>query len=63
MAEQIFPTKGNLIKSKRQLKQAQLGYELMDRKRRTRQRNCAAVSTTHIPRRTRRFSMRILRSE
>lgn len=33
MAEQIFPTKGNLIKSRRQLKQAQLGYELMDRKR------------------------------
>ncbi len=33
MAEQIFPTKGNLIKSKRQLAQAQLGYELMDRKR------------------------------
>lgn len=33
MAEQIFPTKGNLIKTKRQLKQAQLGYELMDRKR------------------------------
>lgn len=33
MAEQIFPTKGNLIKSKRQLKQAQLGYKLMDRKR------------------------------
>lgn len=33
MAEQIFPTKGNLIKSKRQLKQAQLGYDLMDRKR------------------------------
>ena len=33
MAEQIFPSKGNLIKSKRQLKQAQLGYELMDRKR------------------------------
>lgn len=33
MSEQIFPTKGNLIKSKRQLKQAQLGYELMDRKR------------------------------
>lgn len=30
---QIFPTKGNLIKVKRQLKQAQLGYELMDRKR------------------------------
>ncbi|MCM1165001.1 MAG: V-type ATP synthase subunit D [Lachnospiraceae bacterium] len=33
MAEQVFPTKGNLIKSKRRLKQAQLGYELMDRKR------------------------------
>lgn len=33
MSGQIFPTKGNLIKSKRQLKQAQLGYELMDRKR------------------------------
>lgn len=33
MAEQIFPTKGNLIKSRRQLKQAQLGYDLMDRKR------------------------------
>ena len=33
MAEQIFPTKGNLIKMKRSLKQAQLGYELMDRKR------------------------------
>lgn len=33
VAEQIFPTKGNLIKSKRQLKQANMGYELMDRKR------------------------------
>lgn len=33
MAEQIFPTKGNLIKMKRALRQAQLGYELMDRKR------------------------------
>lgn len=33
MAEQIFPTKGNLIKVKRSLKQAILGYELMDRKR------------------------------
>ncbi len=33
MAEHIFPTKGNLIKSKRSLKQARLGYELMDRKR------------------------------
>ena len=33
MAEQIFPTKGNLIKVKRSLKQAIMGYELMDRKR------------------------------
>lgn len=33
MAEQIFPTKGNLMKSKRQLAQANMGYELMDRKR------------------------------
>ncbi len=33
MAEQVFPTKGNLIKMKRSLRQAQLGYELMDRKR------------------------------
>ena len=31
--KQIFPTKGNLIASKRSLRQAQLGYELMDRKR------------------------------
>lgn len=33
MAEQVFPTKGNLIKAKRSLRQARLGYELMDRKR------------------------------
>lgn len=33
MAQQIFATKGNLISSKRSLMQAQLGYELMDRKR------------------------------
>ncbi|NLJ16252.1 MAG: V-type ATP synthase subunit D [Clostridiales bacterium] len=33
MAEQIFPTKGSLIKVKRSLHQAKLGYELMDRKR------------------------------
>ncbi len=31
--EQIFPTKGNLIRVRRSLRQAQLGYELMDRKR------------------------------
>ncbi len=33
MAEQVFPTKGNLIKTKRQLAQAIMGFELMDRKR------------------------------
>lgn len=33
MAQQVFATKGNLISAKRSLKQAQLGYELMDRKR------------------------------
>ncbi|MCH5207963.1 MAG: V-type ATP synthase subunit D [Oscillospiraceae bacterium] len=33
MSEQVFPTKGNLIKTKRSLLQAQLGYDLMDRKR------------------------------
>ena len=33
MAEQVFPTKGSLIKVKRSLYQAKLGYELMDRKR------------------------------
>lgn len=33
MAEQIFPTKGNLIQTKKSLQLARLGYELMDRKR------------------------------
>ena len=33
MAVQVFATKGNLIAARRSLKQAQLGYELMDRKR------------------------------
>lgn len=33
MAEQIFPTKGNLIKAKKDLALSRLGYELMDRKR------------------------------
>lgn len=33
MAEQIFPTKGNLIATKKSLQLAQLGYELLDRKR------------------------------
>ncbi len=33
MAQQVFATKGNLINARRSLKQAQLGYELMDRKR------------------------------
>ncbi|MCQ2407318.1 MAG: V-type ATP synthase subunit D [Oscillospiraceae bacterium] len=33
MANQVFPTKGNLIAAKRSLKLAKLGYDLMDRKR------------------------------
>lgn len=33
MAEQVFPTKGSLIRIRRSLAQAKLGYELMDRKR------------------------------
>ena len=33
MAQQVFATKGNLINAKHSLRQAQLGYELMDRKR------------------------------
>ena len=33
MAEQVFPTKGNLINTKKSLRLARLGYELLDRKR------------------------------
>ena len=33
MAEQVFPTKGNLINIKKSLGLAEMGYELMDRKR------------------------------
>lgn len=45
MAEQqVFPTKGNLINSKRSLRQAQLGYELMDRKRNILIREMVALS-------------------
>lgn len=33
MAQQVSPTKGNLIKIKKTLQLAQLGYELLDRKR------------------------------
>lgn len=33
MAEQVFPTKGNLIAAKRSLALCKLGYDLMDRKR------------------------------
>ncbi len=33
MSEQVFPTKGNLIKAKKDLALSRLGYELMDRKR------------------------------
>ena len=33
MANQVFPTKGNLIATKKSLALAKLGYDLMDRKR------------------------------
>lgn len=33
MADQVFPTKGNLIAAKRNLALCKLGYDLMDRKR------------------------------
>lgn len=33
MAEQVFPTKGNLIKARKTLSLCRLGYDLMDRKR------------------------------
>ncbi len=33
MAAQVFPTKGNLISTKKSLSLAKLGYELLDRKR------------------------------
>lgn len=33
MAQQVFPTKGNLLKIKKSLSLAKLGYELLDRKR------------------------------
>lgn len=33
MAEQVFPTKGNLINAKKTLSLAQVGFELLDRKR------------------------------
>ena len=33
MAEQVFPTKGNLINTKKSLELARLGFELLDRKR------------------------------
>ena len=33
MAEQVFPTKGNLINAKKTLNLAKVGFELLDRKR------------------------------
>lgn len=44
MAQQVFPTKGNLMASKRSLAQARLGYELMDRKRNILIREMVALS-------------------
>ena len=33
MAEQVFPTKGNLLRTKRSLQLARSGFDLLDRKR------------------------------
>ena len=33
MAQQVFPTKANLMNTKKSLELAKLGYDLMDRKR------------------------------
>ena len=33
MAEQVFPTKGNLMRARKTLALCRLGYDLMDRKR------------------------------
>ena len=33
MAEQVFPTKGNLLNTKKSLQLSQLGYDLLDKKR------------------------------
>lgn len=33
MADQVFPTKGNLINTKKSLDLAKVGFELLDRKR------------------------------
>ena len=33
MAEQVFPTKGNLMSTRKSLDLAMLGFELLDRKR------------------------------
>ena len=32
MAEQVFPTKGNLLNMQKSLALAQLGYELLDKR-------------------------------
>ena len=43
MAQQVFPTKSNLMATKRSLALATQGYDLMDRKR-----NILSVSYTHL---------------
>ena len=48
MAEQIFPTKGNLIACKKNLTLAKLGFDLLDRKR-----NVLMLSLIHISEPTR----------
>ena len=48
MAEQIFPTKGNLIKARKTLALCRLGYDLMDRKQYSHKRNDAAYGQSKV---------------
>ena len=52
MANQVFPTKGNLIATKKSLELAYLGYDLMDKKRNVLIKEMMslldAVSYTHL---------------
>ena len=45
MADQVFPTKGNLISTKKSLDLAKVGFELLDRKRNIIVREMMASST------------------
>lgn len=65
MAQQVFPTKGNLIATKKTLALSTMGYDLMDKKRNiliremmslwTRQSACGTRWTASMTRPMRRF--------